>query len=363
LLSRYDSFFKGLTEKDRIAILHDKDPDGICSGVIISKLVERLRGKRVDLRLNVPGSAYLPTPEIAARLKRRKINVLIISDISADNEPSFVRSVSKFARIMIIDHHKIYNTFREKNVIMIKPQLLQDKVAPSSYCTSKFSYDLGNRLCDLSDLDWLAAVGSIADIAHAPWMDFIRKVHRRYKAPMRKDLFTTKIGQVATVINSALVFSLNNVPLAFKTVYGSKKPSDVLRSRLHIFHDEVQDELDKWVDLLDRKAERHPEHELIVYYIEPKFHIKSTLSTILSLKYPNTTLVLLSPQGGMITVSARRHDQKVPMNSLLECSVRGLKGSSGGGHIPAAGGRFRRSDLLRFRSQLLDCVARQRKSS
>jgi single-stranded DNA-specific DHH superfamily exonuclease len=363
LLAAYDEFFLGLTRKDRVAVMHDKDPDGICAGVILAKQVQRMRGRKIDLRVNVPGSAYLPTPAIAKRLKRRRINKVIITDISADNEPGFVRKVARFAQVIIIDHHKIYSKFKEKNVILVKPQLLQKKVLPSAYCSSKFAYDLGNRLVNLTDMDWLAATGSIADIAAAPWMRWLSSVHKRHKVAMRKDLFTTRIGQTATVINSALVYDLRNVPFAFKTVFNAKKPAEVLKSPLRRYHEEVQGELDKWVRLLDRKAEHHPEHEMIVYYIEPKLHIKSTLSTVLSLKYKHTTLILLSPVGNMITVSARRHDQKVAMNTLLECSCKGLKGSSAGGHIPAAGGRFKRSDLLRFRSQLLDCIARARKSS
>lgn len=363
LLARHDAFFMGLTKKDRIALMHDKDPDGICSGVIVATLVRRLRGKPVDVRLHVPGSAYLPTPGMAGRLKKKRINVLITTDISADHEPAFIRRVAKFARVIILDHHKVYTKFSEKNITVVKPQLLQKRVQPSAYAASKFTFDLGNRLADLSDLDWLAATGLIADVGGASWKRWLGAVFRKHGLAMKKDHFATRLGQMATVINSAIVFDSRNIPLVYKTVLGARKPADVMRSRLRRYHDAVQRELDKWTRLLDKKAEKHPEHELIVYYIEPKLHIKATLSTVLSLKYPHNTLVLLSPAGSMVTVSARRHDQKVAMNTLLERSVQGLRGASGGGHIPAAGARFFKKDLLRFRSQLLDCVARLPKTS
>ena len=363
LLSQYDAFFRNLTRKDRIAILHDKDPDGICAGVIIAKQVQRMRGKKIEMRLHAPGSAYSLTPQLVTRMRRQHINVFIITDISADHEPMLVRKVARFARVILIDHHKLYTKFKEKNILVLKPQLLYKNVKPSTYAASKFAYDLGNRLVDLRDLDWLAATGSIADIATKPWKRWLGGVFRRHKMMMKKDLFKTKMGQVATVINSALVYNKDNVPRVFASVFAAKKPLVVLRSPLRRYHVAIERELRKWVGLLDAKADKHPEYELIVYYIEPKYHIKSTLSTILSLKYPSTTLVLLGPEAGMMTVSARRHDSKVPMNELLECAVKGLRGASAGGHIPAAGGRFRKADLVRFRSQLLDCVARLRKSS
>ncbi|MEK6823024.1 MAG: DHHA1 domain-containing protein, partial [Nanoarchaeota archaeon] len=205
--------------------------------------------------------------------------------------------------------------------------------------------------------------GSIADIATAPWRPWLLRVLRRHHATLKKDFFTTIIGQVAVTINSALVFDSRHVPMAFRIVHGAKGPRDVLRSQLRRYHVAVQREIDKWIGMLDTRADKHPEHQLIVYYVEPKFHIKSTLSTILSLKHPTTTLVLLGPDHDMVTVSARRHDSKFAMNELLECACRGIKGASAGGHIPAAGGRFPKKDLLRFRSQLLDCVAAAQKAS
>jgi hypothetical protein len=46
------------------------------------------------------------------------------------------------------------------------------------------------------------------------------------------------------------------------------------------------------------------------------------------------------------------------VNELLECAVRGIPDSNAGGHVPSAGARFPKRELLRFRSQLLDCFER-----
>ncbi len=354
LFKEFDRFVLGIKSEDVVALMHDRDPDGFCSGVILAKLVERLRGKQIDLRINAVGSDYSLMPSAVASLKRNKVTVLIISDISADHEPDLIRKVSKFARVLIVDHHKHYHSFKEKNILLVKPQLLGSKVDPSSYATSKLAYDLASRVANMRDCDWLAVVGSIGDIATKPWDSWVTSVFRKYQIKRLPDLFKTGLGKVAITINNAVIHNERHIPAVFKTVYEAKRPEDVVRSPLRKYSSAVDKEIQKWVREADRRAERLLP-DLIVYSPKPKFQLKSTLSTILSFRYPNKTLILLGPDGDKITVSARRQDRKVAVNALLECAIKGIKGASAGGHIPAAGGRFPKKALARFKRQLLEC--------
>ena len=43
LVNKYQSFVRGITNKDKVAVLHHTDPDGISSAVIMNKLVKKLR--------------------------------------------------------------------------------------------------------------------------------------------------------------------------------------------------------------------------------------------------------------------------------------------------------------------------------
>jgi hypothetical protein len=206
------------------------------------------------------------------QLRRRKISVLIITDIAADQDAAMIRQAAKHCRIIIIDHHKVYPAIKHRNVLVIKPQLIQKKAKPSRYCASKLAYDLASRLVDVKDLDWVAATGTIADIATQPWKRWLAGVFRKHHVRSKKDLFKTTLGQVAIVINSAMVYNSRNTPAAFKITYDARKPADVLRSRLKRYHAAIEHEIRKWIRLLDVKAEKHPEHELVLYYLEPKFH-------------------------------------------------------------------------------------------
>jgi single-stranded DNA-specific DHH superfamily exonuclease len=360
LLASYDTFMRGIKPHDRVALLHDKDPDGVSAGVIIARTLVRLRGRGPDLRLNAPRNVYSLTPEHVKTMRRKRISVLIVADISADHEPQLVRKVSRFARVILIDHHKLYTKFKERNILVIKPQLLQSRLEPAGWCTAKFAYDLGSRLVDLSDCDWLAATGSIADIATRQWKPWLAATMRRHKVKPNKDLFKTTFGRTAVTINNALVYSLGKMPQVFRICFNARKPDDVLRSPLRRYHGRIEREINKWVKQMPRKAEQWPERQLVIYTVTPDYNIKSTLSTILALKHPHTTLILLSRDGPLLSISARRNDKKVAMNNLLECAIAGIKGASAGGHIPAAGGRLPAKDVVRFKKQILHCLAIRR---
>src|SRR3989344_3870493 len=85
----------------------------------------------------------------------------------------------------------------------------------------------------------------------------------------------------------------------------------------------VSDELKYWIDNRD-KAERHK--DLIIYVINPKYKIGSTLSTILSFQYfkNRTTIIIdtstkvISDEGyDYVKVSARDQNINVKVNKLL----------------------------------------------
>jgi len=358
LLRKVDTFLRGITRSDTVALLHDKDPDGICSGVLLHHALKRLRGRGVDVRINAPHDSYSLTPQLVARLRRRKIDVLIVADISADHEPKLIRQVSRFARVLIIDHHKFYGGFKQRNILLVKPQLMGSKVDPSRYCTSKLAYDLCSRLVDMRDLVWLAAVGSIADIATAPWKTWLRGVMRRHNVKSNGDLFKTAFGKVAITINSSLLHSERNVAVVFKTVAAAKKPGDVIGSPLRRYRAAIEAEIQKWIRRVPAIAERHD--DMMIVAIKPKYRIGSTLSTLLSFKYPDKSVIMVRRNKGMVSLSGRRQDRAVPMNALFECAIEGLSGATAGGHVPAAGGRLRAKDFTRFKRQLIACHHRLR---
>lgn len=352
LFERFKVFMNSL-EESRIAVLHHTDPDGVCSGVIVSKAVERIRKKKIDLRLNQRGDQLSIQRETIEILKKNKIDKLIIVDMGVDQHPDSIRKIESFAEILIIDHHKIYNSLDSEKTIFIKPQTIFDDANPSSYCASKLSFDLCSEITDMNDLDWVSSIGIIGDCAFERWSDFLDKVFQKYSIKKKNNVFDTKAGKTAAMMSQAESFSFKKVEEIFNTVYESKNYDGILKSPLKKIQKKVQDEIMYWMENVESLAEFDDENELIIYKIEPKFAVKSNISTLLSLKYPHKTILILQDiDQDMVGVSARRRDLKVAVNDLLENATKKLEKASGGGHIPAAGGKFLKCDLSKFKENI-----------
>jgi single-stranded DNA-specific DHH superfamily exonuclease len=349
-LKKVDRFLLDITPQDKVAIIHDTDPDGVCSAVIIAKCIERLRGKKVDLRIPLDKKNYGINKSMLRKLSQKKINKLITCDFSPEHDIPLLKEVEKQADILAIDHHKLYSDYQTGRTILYKPHYFTG-IEPSTYCTAKLAFDAASRVSNVDDLDWMAAAACIADIATAPWKEWLAAVFKKYKVKPNKNLFYTDIGQVAATISSAEVYDAKLVPKCFDIFYTAKNPKDIINSSFGKYKKIIDKELDKHLKLFEKKAEKHG--ELRLYEFASKYRIHSPLSTILGLKHPHNTIIIINTGFTKAAVSARRHDKKVAVNNLLEKAVKGIPDSNAGGHTPAAGGGFPKKYLKTFKQRLL----------
>ncbi|MEK6817081.1 MAG: DHHA1 domain-containing protein [Nanoarchaeota archaeon] len=350
VLKRFDDFVSNLKETDRICIFFDPDPDGISAAVIANKAIERLRGRKADMVMYQEHGDLEIKEENIAKLKSNGINKIFIMDLAVDQYPEKVREVSEFAEICILDHHKVYNDLNSERIVHLKPQMF-DSEEPSSYITAKMSYDLFMKHVDISDMDWLAAVGILGDAAWRRWKDFVSGVCRRYGIDFNK-LLESKIGNVMRLIASAPEFGFGVIAECFDVVSNAKSFEDVERSSLVKYRDIIGNEMYRLMKEFKRNAETHD--DVIFFFMRSKYSVGSTLSTRMSFKQPDKTVIVIQDAGeDFYRVSLRRQDFKVKVNDLVSEATKDLENASGGGHVPAAGGRIMKRDLERFKSNIL----------
>lgn len=279
-LERVDHFLKTIKPDDKLALIHDTDPDGICSAVIMAKCVERLCGITSALRMPLDKRHYGINPDMIRQMKKAGITVLITTDFSAEEQQDTLKKLEKDMKILIVDHHKMANDYQTDNVVTYKPQLFST-IEPSRYCTAKLAYDAAARVADVEDLDWMAAAACIADIATEPWQDWLERVFKKYDAEMKDDLFQTKLGQVSATISSTAVYDSALIPKCYDYFYAAKKPEDILNSPLGKYKTIIDEELQKHLDLFEEKAVN--KNDLWIYELTSPYRIHSVLSTILGL--------------------------------------------------------------------------------
>ena len=356
LIDRFKKFINSITPQDRVAVIHHTDPDGVCSGVIISKVVERLRKKKIDLRINQYHAAHRILDETIKQLKQNRINKVITTDLATDEDPLAIKKLAKFADVLIIDHHPVLHRFPLKNVVVVKSKLISGS-AP--YCASKMCYDLGSLVADVSDLDWLAVVGSIGDIATRPWKKWVSSVFRKHDVKQMNNLFDTEFGEISKIISSAETFSHKNVKECFVVLYSAKDYKAVLKSRLGRFKKKIDAELNYYIKNLKKLA--HITCDLIYYEIRPKYNVKSPLSTILGLKYPSKTVFIVDITKNPVRISARSQKIKVKVNQVIISAMKGIKGAYGGGHAVSSGAIVPKKDYVTFKERIFKILKKQRR--
>lgn len=341
IIERIDDFVKALNRDTKIALLHDTDPDGVCSGVIVAKSIERLRNKRIDFIIQQKHNDVMITKETIQKLNELKPDWLIVTDKSIDTDPSTVKEAEKYCRIITFDHHRILADLNSERTIPVRAQYIKPDINGALYPTTKLAYDLFSKHTDLSDLDWIAAVGIIGDMAQKQWLDFLNSVFGRYNVDKGTNYFDTPIGKVCALIS--ISDTCGKSEEAFDVVYNSKNYWDVHHSKLKEYQADVQKEINRLLEEFNTKAEKHD--GWYYYEVEAPYSLNSMISTILSMREREKAFIVLQKNEDHYNISARRQDNKIAMNEMLGKAVDGLQNANGGGHIPAAGGKFLVNDL------------------
>lgn len=353
VIKRIDEFVKSLDKNTKIALLHDTDPDGVCSGVLFTKAIERLRGSGVDYRLVQMHNDVAITKGTINKLKELKPDWLVATDKSLDSNPLTVKEAEKYCKLLIFDHHQILADLSSEKTIFAKSQYVNKNIEGKLYPTTKLVYDIFSKYTDLSDLDWIAAVGIIADMGQKQWIEFLDAVFKRYNVDKGTNYFDTPIGKVSALISVADTCGKSEE--AFDVLYSATDFLEMHKSKLKEYQAAVQKEINRILDEFQAKSEKHT--DWYYYEIESPYSLNSMISTILSMRERDKGFIIVQKAGTHYNISARRQDNKVAMNEMLGKAVSGLKDANGGGHVPAAGGKFLVKDKEVVKKRIIEMLS------
>ncbi len=344
LFVKAHSFLSALKKRDKVAVIHHTDADGVCSGVLAARAVENFREKKVDFSFCQNDGETSITKETVKILREKGINKVIITDLAVDETPKTIKALEEFADILIIDHHLKQKELSSEKTTVIKAEDVSD-IEPSQYPATKLTYDiffeiLGERPA------WIAAIGIIGDYAGKSWKDFIVGVEK--SGVSIKDLNDAE----ALVAYARAAAGVDGVQKAFDVFYPALDVRDVLKSELSEYKQDVKKEIHHHIaEHIDKALFVK---DIVLYEFESKYNIKSRLSNRLSQElYPNKTVLVLQKGTERVDISARRQDMKKSMAKLVRHAVSGIPNSLGGGHAPAAGGYFPIKYLEKVKKKLI----------
>jgi len=336
--NEFIEFLNSINPDDNVAILTHTDLDGIASGVFLEKILE---SKKIPVKL-VRFIEYENDvlKRLSGLLKENKISKLFISDVSIDDLAlEDFENLKKQMDIFLIDHHPINPLLKNrKNIIKTK----------SEDCAAFTIYNLGK---DFLVQDWseLVCATMIAEFSYND-PDNLKFIQSVYPKVNKNNILESEPGKIYAIISSALIY----YPYNLKKVYDLVLKNEIkdLEKCYNIIQLEIKKELANFWE----KAEYFRDKRLYFYYFKNKFHIKSIVATNVSIQKPKDAFIILADDDKdpeMLLVSARNQDHSQNMGLLLKRAIAGLKNANAGGHIPAAGARFEKKDLDKFKENLL----------
>lgn len=320
-------FLKEINEKDKIAIFTHTDLDGFACGVLLYDFFKKKNCSEIEVFFIDYGKNKLSDFNIKEKTK------IFICDLAPEIVFEDLKKIPKDVKIFYTDHHQSKEEIFLKNVLELRTT--DEGYIPSSRTIFEL---VGGK-------EWLAVFGVLADFGekYEENKNFIEN-------------FLRKEGKSLEHLKNDLMYALSRAIIYFQNK--RKQFFDILKNvnsieeieKFRKYSDEVKKEFDRFVEeFKDKKEERK---EIIFFYFEPNYDIKSLLINYLSSKEPEKCYVFLTPNGDLINISLRNQSKKFNLYSLLKETVKNLGCSSGGGHLSAAGGQIKREDLEKFKKKL-----------
>lgn len=169
----FAAFLQDAPSHARYVALHDTDADGVAAGVVWQRGLERLGCEAVRVIPDRERNAW--TDANRAFAAHASPDRLFVLDLGSQGE-----SVLPGVPTCFIDHHK-------PNGVPNGDTLISAYTWSPIPCTSLLMYDLLAPLADISDTDWVAAVGAVSDLGeHAPFA-LLQAARKKYTAKHLKE--------------------------------------------------------------------------------------------------------------------------------------------------------------------------------
>ncbi len=335
--SRVLGFLKNLNRGDRILIVFHRDADGLCSAVIAREALERI-GLDSDIMVS-----HLENTAKLKALAKSEYTALIFLDLALDHLKGGFWNAEQKA--LLIDHHPFHKNLNSKNVVHFNSHFFSEGYLPASYLT----YKIFSELADIKEFEWISVLGTIADYGYDDCRDLLDKY---ISVSEKKEMFGTKYGKAAGMINGASFF------------LGFEKMADILSSasgidefirnrRIGRYYEKFSREIESLKKEFFEKAEKTG--KVYFAHIESKIdRIQSSLLTRLSTENPEKVLIIFHKAKNNIKLSGRAQTG-YDLGRIFKKAAE-FAGGSGGGHKPAAGAMIPAENIEKFRKKVAEMV-------
>lgn len=332
----FEKFLSSISDKDNIGIVTHNDLDGITSAIFLSKIIEN---KNLSVKtINFVNYEDGYVKKILNRCKRNKIKKLFICDINVDAEIEEFEILRHRIDTFLIDHHPINPKFTsKKNIIKTK----------TTDCASFSIYNLEPHL--FQD-DWSQDLLTATMVSEFSFKSRINEkfIQKRYKNFTKHNFNSTTPGKLSIYLSLSLIYFYKRL----KTVYYLIK--DNKKEELKKYYKAVDNQIKKKIKDFSKSAIHNKEKDLYFYYIKSRFSIASFVSSAVSIKKPDSIIIVVCEmKKPILKISARNQSERVNTAELLRTAIDGFEYSSAGGHVAASAAKIPLKYLDEFKQKIL----------
>lgn len=334
-------FLKKIKPNDRVVIVYHKDVDGLCSAVILSKVIQQITGKEPTI-LPRKGEGVTIDENTKKEVLSFLPSVIITTDLQVDTDYKKVIELQKIskAKFMIIDHHPVIYHFK-KNILQINPRLFFKEIyLPASY----LAYKIAKLLVQTKNLAWIAALGIIGDLGEKNCSDVLEEIDEK----------TKKLLYKADLLLSSARFVEKEKSYNFlkNLLKNSKDPKNIVKNKKLIKLKKIADkEIKKLLKEFERKKEKIGKSAFF-FCFRSKFDVGSALSKSIQERHPNKTIIVVQKKPKKMKIYAKSY--RVDSAELLRRALKDI--GVAGGHPVAAGGDADIKFFEKFKRNLIDLI-------
>jgi single-stranded-DNA-specific exonuclease len=170
----FNAFVDSLSRSARTVALHDSDADGVTAGVVWQRAFERA-GFAQAMRVAPDRERNAWTKANKERVRACAPESLFVLDLGSQPEPIIENVPACF-----IDHHR-------PEGVPPKATLISAYTWQPIPNTSLLVWELCGTMTDTSDLDWIAAIGTLSDLGDNAPFEMLAAAKRKYRIKYLKE--------------------------------------------------------------------------------------------------------------------------------------------------------------------------------